>query len=109
MTKDEICRKIRRETGLDTVAIQAVYDRIFETLAGELAKGRTVQVRGFGCFSIKRIAPRKTFNPTTKEMQAYPERKSIGFDPAAALRLLVDPTNPNAEMRKLQKENSNDA
>ena len=109
MTKDEICRKIRRETGLDTLAIQAVYDGIFEALAGELAKGRTVQVRGFGCFNIKRVAARKTFNPATKEMQAYPERKSIGFDPAAALSLLVDPTNPNAEMRKLQAEKLNAA
>ena len=102
MTKDQICKKLAREMGLTEVHVLTIFNAILEDITSEVVAGRSVQLRGFGTFSQKKLASRKTHNPATGKSQTYPERKTMKFVPTPAMRKRIDPENLNAEMRKLK-------
>ena len=102
MTKEQLCKKLAREMGLTDIHVMTIINAVLEDITSEVVADRSVQFRGFGTFSQKKIASRKTYNPATGKSQAYPERKTMKFVPTPAMRKRIDPENLNAEMRKLK-------
>lgn len=66
---------------------------ILEEISLALSKGRRVEVRGFGSFSIRALKPRTTKNPKTGKMINIPARKTPHFTMSKSLReALIDNT-----------------
>lgn len=102
MTKEQLCKKLAREMGLTDIHVLIIVSAVLDEITNAVIEGEAVTFRGFGTFSQKKLASRKTYNPATGKSQAYPERKTMKFVPTPAMRKRIDPENLNAEMRKLK-------
>jgi nucleoid DNA-binding protein len=83
-------RAVAAQTGLSEeqalACVWAFLDEVVDTLVQE---GRT-QIDHFGVFELKTRAARKGRNPRTGERVEVPEKVSVSFRPAQALRRMLD-------------------
>lgn len=70
--------------------VEASVTTILAAIAGTLARGERVEVRGFGSFSLNRRAPRAGRNPKTGAPVSIPEKRTPHFKPGVELRQRVD-------------------
>lgn len=84
--KADIIEEVASSTGLTkkdaTVAVEAVFNKIQETLA----KGEKVQLIGFGNFEVRERAARKGRNPQTGAEIQIPASKVPAFKAGKALK-----------------------
>lgn len=59
---------------------------ILDEVVSELAKGNSVDLSGFGKFSVKVKPAHDGVNPSTKEKMFIEESKAVGFRAAKALK-----------------------
>ncbi len=79
MTKSElIARLAESNPHLYQRDVERIVTTIFDEIAGALARGDRVELRGFGAFSVKKRDPRQGRNPRTGETVAV-EGKAIPF------------------------------
>jgi integration host factor subunit beta len=79
MTKSElIARLSERNPHLYQRDVERIVTTIFDEIAGALARGDRVELRGFGAFSVKSRDARQGRNPRTGE-QVSVEGKAIPF------------------------------
>jgi integration host factor subunit beta len=79
MTKSElILRLAERNPHLYQRDVERIVSTIFEEIAGALARGDRVELRGFGAFSIKERNARVGRNPRTGEAVSV-ARKFVPF------------------------------
>ncbi len=79
MTKSElILRLSERNPHLYQRDVERIVSTIFEEIAGALARGDRVELRGFGAFSIKERNARVGRNPRTGEAVKV-SRKFVPF------------------------------
>jgi integration host factor subunit beta len=91
MTRAELIERLAQKQPHLTVsdiefAVKAMLDQITATLV----RGDRVEIRGFGCFSIRRRDPRAARNPRTGEQVALGERYVPFFRAGKELRERVD-------------------
>ncbi|HEX2581862.1 MAG TPA: integration host factor subunit beta [Dongiaceae bacterium] len=68
MTKSELILRIgEKNPHLFTRDVERIITTIFEEITLALARGRRVELRGFGAFSVKSRRPRIGRNPRTGE------------------------------------------
>lgn len=67
MNKSELIDAIAKGTGLTKVQAKSAVDCYHETVAGELASGKRVEILGFGSFSVSERSERTGRNPKTGE------------------------------------------
>ena len=72
---------------------EMVVTTILEAMADAMGRGRRIEVRGFGAFSVNRQAPRIGRNPRSGASVAVPERRVVHFKPGKTLREDVDAAN----------------
>lgn len=89
LTKAELAQTIADQLGLTATATQAVIDGFLAAVVLALEEHRSVQLRGFGTFTIIKRAPRVGRNPRTKERVPVPERAAPVFRPCRELRQAV--------------------
>lgn len=65
---------------------EASVDAILEAIAGAMAKGQRVEIRGFGAFSVSQHAPRVGRNPKTGSPVNVPGKRKAHFKPGKDLR-----------------------
>ena len=70
--------------------VETAVDAIINAMTDTLVRGRRIEIRGFGSFSVNRQAPRKGRNPRSGESVAIPEKRVTHFKPGKALREDVD-------------------
>ena len=58
---------------------------ILDGISNALAKGRRVEVRGFGALSVKTRPPRLAHNPKSGQKVVVPEKQRIYFRPSHSL------------------------
>ena len=79
LTRSElIARLAAKNPHLTTKDVERIVATIFDEIAGALARGDRVELRGFGAFSVKRREPRQGRNPRTGETVDV-EGKAIPF------------------------------
>ncbi len=79
MTKSElIARLAESNPHLYQRDVERIVTTIFDEIAGALARGDRVELRGFGAFSVKTRDPRQGRNPRTGETVSV-EGKAIPF------------------------------
>ena len=60
-------------------------DALIDTIAAALKRGETVQLKGFGTFSVAETKPRTGRNPRTGKLIAIPARRRVRFKPSKSL------------------------
>ena len=79
VTRSELIARLAAKNPHLTVRdVERIVGTIFDEIAGALARGDRVELRGFGAFSVKRRDPRQGRNPRTGESVAV-EGKSVPF------------------------------
>lgn len=79
MNKSELVKAIAEKAGLSQAAGKAALEATIESIAGALKNGESVQLIGFGTFSVSERAARKGKNPATGEIIDIPAKKVAKF------------------------------
>ena len=91
MIKSELVQKISEENPhLFQRDVERIVSTIFEEINVALAKGRRVELRGFGAFSVKKRKPRLGRNPRTGSKVQVDQKFVPFFKPGKLLRDRVD-------------------
>lgn len=85
-TRARLAAEIAEDTGIPRRDAEVVVTMVFESIAGALASGEEVEIRGFGSFRLRRRAARHTRNPRTGEPVLAPPRRVPFFRAGKKLR-----------------------
>ncbi|MCL2181846.1 MAG: integration host factor subunit beta [Chitinispirillia bacterium] len=85
-TKHGLIASVARATGLTQAEIRIAVEELLEVFAEELAKGRTIELRGFGTFYVRERKARPARNPKTGEVVPLDKRVVPLFKYSAELR-----------------------
>ena len=86
MNKNELIDAIAAEADLPKAAAGRALDAVVNAITGELAKGESVAIVGFGTFSVKPRAAREGRNPRTGETIKIAASNTPGFKPGKGLK-----------------------
>ncbi len=90
LTRAEIAERLIIKIGMGKNTAQDFVDSFFEFIAGNLEKGDTVKLTGFGNFELKEKTARPGRNPKTgKEVMITPRRVTT-FKAGQKLRNRID-------------------
>ncbi len=90
MNKKELINAISEKTRLSAKEAGLALDAVLSAISDELAKGETVQLIGFGSFSVKERAAREGRNPRTGETVKIEVAKVPAFKAGKALKDIVN-------------------
>ncbi len=100
MTRSELVNALAvRQTHLPVVDVDLAVRTLFETMSEALADGRRIEIRGFGCFSLRYRPPRLARNPKTGEVVAVAAKYVPHFKPGKELREQVRDANGSETRR----------
>jgi len=95
MTKSELIEILaRRQSHLKAEDVDLAVKSLLEMMAGSLASGERIEIRGFGSFSLHYRPPRMGRNPKTGEAVALPGKHVPHFKPGKELREKVSGVMP---------------
>ena len=89
MTKKDLVAAIATETGLTKKDSEAALAATVAAVTKALSKGESVQLTGFGTFSVKKRAARQGKNPKTGEAIKIKASKAPAFKAGKALKEAV--------------------
>ncbi|MEO5376577.1 MAG: HU family DNA-binding protein [Magnetococcus sp. DMHC-6] len=90
MLKAEIIQELALQRGLSIKEAGTVVDTVLKGIAASLAKGERVEIRGVGCFDIKKRDAWTGRNPKTGENVQVPAKQIAFFKAGKELRERVD-------------------
>ena len=90
MNKTELIAAIAADTNLTKADAARAFDSALEHLAGALAKGESVQLVGFGNFTVSNRAERSGRNPSTGEPMTIKASKAVKFTAGEASKDAVN-------------------
>lgn len=104
MTRSELVNALAaRQTHLPMVDVDLAVRTLFEVMSEALGEGRRIEIRGFGCFSLRYRPPRLARNPKSGEVVAVAAKCVPHFKPGKGLREKVrDSAGEQPEQRKKQ-------
>jgi len=86
VTKQELIETVAEKTGATKKDAKALLETLFETITEALAKGKKVQITGFGTFEVRERKARTGVKPGTGEKIQIPASKYPAFKPGKALK-----------------------
>ena len=93
MVKSELLQAINeKQPKLSLDQVESAVNCLLKQIANALIEGEHIEVRGFGCFDLRHLAPRKARNPKTGEAVDLAARVSVHFKPGSELRERVNAT-----------------
>ncbi len=87
MNKADLVAAIAAEAQLPKTQAQKALEATVNAIANALKKGESVQLIGFGTFSVIEKAARVGVNPATKAKINIPAKKAVKFKAGAGLAL----------------------
>lgn len=91
LTKADLAGAVyERHGGLTKGEASEVVDAIFQAVKSTLVDGRTVKIRNFGVFEVRRRSARKGVDPTSGEPIEIPPKKGLAFRPSEGLKRTVE-------------------
>ena len=91
MIRSELTDRLAaRNPQLTAKDIDLAVKAILDALSNTLAKGERIEIRGFGCFSLKHRPERNGRNPMTGETVRVPSKCVPHFKAGKELRTRVD-------------------
>ncbi|TWT23479.1 integration host factor subunit beta [Luteimonas marina] len=95
MTKSELIEILtQRQAHLKADDVDLAVKSLLEMMAGSLAHGDRIEIRGFGSFSLHFRPPRTGRNPKTGDAVALPGKHVPHFKPGKELRERVTAVIP---------------
>jgi DNA-binding protein HU-beta len=87
MNKSDLVAEAHKVLGDETskAAVERTLNAILEAIKGSISRHETVQLVGFGTFSVTSRAPRTGVNPRTKERIRIPGKSVVKFKPGSDL------------------------
>lgn len=82
MTKQELVKKIKEETGVDERTVSLVFESALNQIQGSLSNKESVFLRGFGTFEAKLRAEKKARNISQGTIITIPAHHIPHFKPA---------------------------
>jgi integration host factor subunit alpha len=102
ITKADLATLLHEKLGLNKREAADVVMAFFEEISGELERGDTVKLSGFGVFCLRNKNSRPGRNPKTGEMIPVSARRVVMFHPSHILKALVHQQRP-ATLRTPQR------
>ena len=99
MNKSELIDAIAAKANASKTATTVVVNAALETLVEALAKGESVQLIGFGTFSVGERAARTGRNPQTGKEIKIAARKTARFKAGTALSAAVNKAKTKAKKK----------
>jgi len=90
ISKGDLVSVVAQNTGLTKADAGKAIDAVLATISDALARGETVNLIGFGAFSVKARAARTGLNPRTKETIEIPASNVPAFKAGKALKDAVN-------------------
>ena len=95
MTKSELIQRLtKRYSHLYQRDIEVLVNTMFDEIAGALAAGNRVELRGFGAFSVRKREARAARNPKNGAMVDVGQRHAIYFRTGKELRERIVAVTP---------------
>ena len=85
MNKTELVKKIAEKAGLSQAASKETLEAALDAIQGALKKGDSVQLIGFGTFSVQKRAARTGKNPMTGAAIKIPAKKVAKWKASSSL------------------------
>ena len=97
MVKSEIIKQLhKKHLSLNRSQIEAIFDVMFNVISDSLVEEKSVELRDFGRFSIKKISAKyNARNPKTGEIIYVPQKKKVSFKMSKHLKQEI-----NKDIRK---------
>ncbi len=90
VNKSELIDQIADKAGLSKADAGRALDAVLDSVTAALKRGDTVNLVGFGSFSVKARAARTGLNPRTKEAIEIPASNNPAFKAGKALKDAVN-------------------
>ena len=90
MNKSQLIERVAKDEGITVKNSATVINVVFDAMAGSLAKGDRVEIRGFGSFKVKRYGSYQGRNPKTGEIIQVKEKKLPYFKVGKEMKERVD-------------------
>ena len=90
MLKSDLVEKIAKDLKMNHDIAQLVVNNIFDSMTEALGKGESIEIRGFGSFSVRNYEAREGRNPKTGERVMVPPRKKPFFKVGKELKNRVN-------------------
>jgi integration host factor subunit beta len=74
--------------------VERIVNAVLDSISEALAKGRRVELRDFGAFSVKSRPSRMGMNPRTGEPVAVSEKRALHFRTGRELRKRLNGSTP---------------
>jgi DNA-binding protein HU-beta len=85
MNKTELVKKIAEKADLSQVAAKDALDAALDAIQAALQDGESIQLLGFGTFSVTERSERTAKNPRTGEVVKVPAKKVAKFKASSSL------------------------
>ena len=91
MNKAELVAEVQKSLGADTSKAAAVraLEAVFEGIKKGIKTSQSVQLIGFGTFSVTNRAAREGINPQTREKIQIKASKSVKFKAGAGFKAIL--------------------
>ncbi len=90
MLKSDLIEKVSKELEMNHDMTQLVVNTIFDAMTEALAKGESIEIRGFGSFTVRHYPGREGRNPKTGESVTVAPRKKPFFKVGKELKNRVN-------------------
>ena len=95
LTKANLTDSLVETIGLTHRDALALVDTFFNDISAALINGETVNLLGFGNFTLRQKVARPGRNPKTGESAFISARTVVTFKPSAKLTLAIQSANPS--------------
>ncbi len=91
MNKSELVETVQKSLGADAskASAERAVDAVLESIKKGVKKDKSVQLAGFGTFSVAKRAARQGINPRTKEPIKIKASKTVKFKPGTGLKAMA--------------------
>lgn len=83
MNKSEFISEFSKKQKITVKEAKAIIDCVFDSMSDALADGQSVDIRGFGRFSVRTYKAREGRNPATGEKIEIPASRRPHWKPSA--------------------------
>lgn len=92
MTRSELISKIALQNpNLTLKEVDKIVHVVFSSIIDSLSKGKRVEFRGFGSFSVRTRTARVAKNPKTRQAVHVGERRVVHFKTGRELHNMLNP------------------
>ncbi|MDA7742452.1 integration host factor subunit beta [Francisellaceae bacterium] len=90
INKSEIIETLAYKFQIEKSESKNAVDCIIQKMISSLSRGKRIEVRGFGAFTVRTLKPKKSRNPKTGEALDLGEKYQVHFKPGEPLRKRIN-------------------